>query len=71
MVHCNVEADCARFSDNGYGVAGLSVEQPIDISDDERLGQVLDQTEFQNMYIDIAGGDDDSVEATLKLGLSL
>jgi len=32
-------------------------EQPIDISDDEELGQVFYQSEFQNMYIDIGGGD--------------
>ena len=29
------------------------------------LGQIIDQSEFQNMYIDIGGGDDDSVDATL------
>ncbi len=60
------------FSENGYEVAGL--EQPINISDDEKLGQVFEQSEFQNMYIDIGGGDhhhhdDDSVEATLGLSL--
>ena len=51
-----------RLSKNGYEVAGL--EQPIDISDDEKLGHVFD------MYIvdtdhDSGGDDDDSVEATL------
>ncbi len=61
------EADVQDFSENGYEVAGL--EQPIDISDDEELGQVFDQSEFQNMYIDIGGGDDDSVEAALGLSL--
>ena len=73
MFHCNEETDCARFSDNGYKVAtaGLNLEQPIDISDDEKLGQVFDQSECQNMYIYICirGGDDDSVEATLGLSL--
>ncbi len=59
------------FSENGYEVAGLNLAQPIDISDDEKLGQVFDQSEFQNMYIDIGGGDDDSVEATLGLSLQV
>ncbi len=53
------------FSENKYGVAGL--EQPIDICDYGNLGQVFDHCEFQNMYIDIGGGDDDSVEAALGL----
>ena len=57
------------FADKGYEVAGLSLEQPMDISDDEKLSQVFDQSEFQNMYIDVGGGDDDSVEATLGLSL--
>jgi len=61
------EADVQDFSENGYEVAGL--EQPIDISDDEELGQVFYQSEFRNMYIDIGGGDDDSVEAALGLSL--
>jgi len=63
----NDEADVQGFPENGYEVAGL--EQPIDISDDEELGQVFDQSEFRNMYIDIGGGDDDSVEAALGLSL--
>ena len=53
------------FSENKYGVAGL--EQPIDISDYGNLGQVFDQRDFQNMYVDIGGGDDDSVEIALGL----
>ena len=57
------------FAYKGYEVAGLSLEQPMDISDDEKLSQVFDQSEFQNMYIDVGGGDDDSVEATLGLSL--
>ncbi len=28
-------------SDNGYGVADLNLEQPIDVSDDERLSQIF------------------------------
>ncbi len=44
-------------------------EQPIDISDDEELGQVSDQSEFQNMYTDVGGGNDDSVEAAFGLSL--
>ena len=44
---CNDEADCARFSDNGYGVAGLSVEQPIDISDDENWVKFLTSLSFR------------------------
>ena len=52
----------------------VQTEQPVDISDDEKLGQVFDESEFENMYIDIGGGDhhhhdDDSVEATLGLSL--
>jgi len=43
--------------------------KPINISDDEEVGQVFDQSEFQNMSIDIGGGDDDSVEAALGLSL--
>ncbi len=59
-----------EFPDNGYEVAGLdaftvNLEQPIDISDDEKLGQVFDQSEFQNMYIDVGSGDDDSVGLSL------
>ncbi len=34
------------FSENGYEVAGLNLAQPIDISDDEKLGQICDQSEF-------------------------
>ncbi len=49
----------------------VQTEQPVDISDDEKLGQVFDESEFQNMYIDIGGGDDDSVEATLGLSLQV
>ncbi len=48
-------------------MAGL--EQPVDISDGEELGQVFEQSEFQNMYIDIGGCDDDSEEAALGLNL--
>ncbi len=29
------------FSDNGFEAADLNLEQPIDISDDEKLGQVF------------------------------
>jgi len=63
----NDEADVQGFPENGYEVAGL--EQPVDISDGEELGQVFDQSELQNMYIDIGGGDDDSEEAALGLNL--
>ncbi len=49
----------------------VQTEQPVDISDDEKLGQVFDESEFENMYIDIGGGDDDSVEATLGLSLQV
>ena len=48
-----------NFPENKYGVAGL--EQPTDISDYGNLGQVFDQCDFQNMYVDtgIGSGDDD------------
>ena len=36
----------------------VQTEQPVDISDDEKLGQVFDESEFENMYIDIGGGDE-------------
>ena len=52
------------FPENGYEVAGLNLEQPI-VSDDKISGQVFDQSEFQNIYVDIGGGVGDSVEATL------
>jgi len=67
LIHCNDEADVQDISENRYEVAGL--EQPIDISADEKLGQLFDQFKFQNMYLDIGGGDDDSVEATFGLSL--
>ncbi len=67
FIAINDEADVQDFSENGYEVAGL--EQPIDISDDEVLGQGFYQSEYQNMYINIGGGDDDSVEAAIGLSL--
>ncbi len=69
LVQCNDEAYRARFSDDGYEVAGLILVQPIHISDVGNLGQVFDQSEVQNMYLDIGGGGDDSIEATLGLSL--
>ncbi len=43
LIHCNDEADKQDFPEKGYEVAGL--EEPIDISDDEKLGQAFYQAE--------------------------
>ena len=57
------------FSENGYEAAGLDLEQPIGISDDdEAVAKIVDQFVVQNMYTEIVGGDDDDiVEAALGL----
>ncbi len=62
----NDETDVQAFSENGYEVAGP--EQPIDISDDEAVAEIVDQFVIQNMYTEVVGGDDDdSAEAALGL----
>ena len=55
-----------HLSDKGYEVAGLNLEQPI-VSDDESSGQLFDQTEFQNTFLDIGGTSPggDNVKATI------
>ena len=52
LTHCKDEADVQDFPENRYEAVLLaSLEQPIDISDDEQLSQVCDQSEFQkNIY---------------------
>ena len=45
-----------------HGDEVIALEQPIDISDDEKLGPVCYHFEFQSVYIEIRLGDDDSVQ---------
>jgi len=39
----------------------------LKISDNEELGQLFDQAEFQIVHVDIGGGANDTVEAALGL----
>ena len=62
FIAINDEADVQDFSENGYEVAGL--KQPIYISyDDQAVAEFDDQFVIQNMYTEVAGDNDDSVEA--------
>ena len=62
FIAINDEADVQDFYENGYEVWTANRHQWW-----WRIGSVFDQSEFQSMYIDIGGGDDDSVEAALGL----
>ena len=53
-INDEADLDVQDFSENGHEVAGL--QQPIDISDDEAVAEIVDQFVVQNVYTQVVNG---------------